>query len=145
MLWRCAARRDPVHHEVPDDAIRDEQVRCLLAWLEPGAAAVEVIVGDFNADPAGPADARLTAAGFRSALCEANGAGPAVTWPSGLQGPAIDTDGEPGCLDHIWLRGDVAVESARLVVDRPAVHDPRLYPSDHVGLRARLRLGRGPQ
>ena len=44
---------------------------------------------------------------------------PAVTWPSGLQAPAMDTDGDPGCLDYIWLRGAVAVEEARLCV-RPA-------------------------
>ena len=25
----------------------------------------------------------------------------------GLQAPAMNTDGEPGCLDYIWLRGAV--------------------------------------
>ena len=30
-----------------------------------------------------------------SAYADANGKDPDVTWPSGLQGPAIDTDGEP--------------------------------------------------
>ena len=28
-----------------------------------------------------------------------------MTWPSGLQAPGMDTDGEPGCLDYVWLRG----------------------------------------
>ena len=131
-----------LHHEVPDDAIRDEQTRVLLAWLADAPRSdVQVVVGDFNADPAEPAYARLTAGGFRSACLEANGSEPDVTWPSGLQGPAIDTDGEPSCLDYIWLRGEATVSSARVVFDRPAVGDPGLYPSDHFGLTAWIGLG----
>jgi len=138
-----------LHHEVPDDAIRAEQVGQVLVWLgqdssnEATGSSAEVVVGDFNADPAEPAYARMIAAGFRSALLEANGAEPAVTWPSGLQGPAIDTDGEPSCLDYLWLRGNVRVEAARVVFDRPGANDPGLFPSDHFGLSARLRLGSG--
>jgi len=131
-----------LHHEVPDDAVRDEQVRILLAWLDGAPSSdVQIVVGDFNADPGEPAYARMTAAGFRSACLEANGVEPAVTWPSGLQGPAIDTDGDPSCLDYIWLRGTAAVDSARVVFDRPAVGDQGLYPSDHFGLSAILRIG----
>jgi endonuclease/exonuclease/phosphatase family metal-dependent hydrolase len=80
-------------------------------------------------------------AGFRSAHVEANGAEPAVTWPSGIQAPGMDADGEPGCLDYIWVRGPITVESCRLEFDRPAVGDLTLYPSDHLGLSARIRLG----
>jgi hypothetical protein len=80
-------------------------------------------------------------AGFRSASVEANGAEPAVTWPSGLQAEAMDTDGEPDCLDYIWLRGSVVAEDARLVFDRPAPGDPTLYPSDHLGVAATVRVG----
>jgi endonuclease/exonuclease/phosphatase family metal-dependent hydrolase len=98
-------------------------------------------MGDFNADPDEPAPVRLRAAGFRSAYAEANGAEPAVTWPSGLIAPAMDTDGDPECLDYIWLRGDVRVASARLVFDRPAPEDPTLFPSDHLGIAARLEIG----
>ena len=64
-----------------------------------------------------------------------------MTWPSGLQAPAMDTDGDPDCLDYIWLRGAAAVDDCRLVFDRPAVDDPTLYPSDHLGLAAHLRIG----
>ena len=53
----------------------------------------------------------------------------------------MDTDGEPDCVDYIWLRGAVAVEDARLAFDRPAVGDPTLYPSDHLGVVARVRIG----
>jgi endonuclease/exonuclease/phosphatase family metal-dependent hydrolase len=97
-------------------------------------------MGDFNADPAEPAYSRMVAAGFRSAFAEANGAEPAVTWPSGLQAPAMDTDGEPDCLDYIWLRGAVRAVDARLVFDRPHPDDPSLYPSDHFGVAAHVEI-----
>ena len=98
-------------------------------------------MGDFNADPAEPGPGRLRAAGFRSAYAEANGAEPAVTWPSGLQAPAMDTDGDPECLDYVWVRGVARVDSARLVFDRPAPDDPTLYPSDHLGIATVLEIG----
>ena len=131
-----------LHHEVPDEAERDEQTRVLLDWLGSAPAAdARIVVGDFNAEPEEPTYARMVAAGFRSALAEANGADPAVTWPSGLQGPAIDTDGDPGCLDYIWLSGAAHAVEAGLAFDRPAVGDRGLFPSDHLGLHARLEIG----
>jgi endonuclease/exonuclease/phosphatase family metal-dependent hydrolase len=131
-----------LHHLGRDEALRDEQTRQLIDWLGamPAADAI-VVVGDFNADPAEPTYARMRAAGFRSAFAEANGAEPAVTWPSGLQAPAMDTDGSPECLDYIWVRGAVSVESARLAFDRPDPEDPTLYPSDHLGVSTRLAIG----
>ncbi len=131
-----------LHHPPGAAAERDAQTAQLIDWVEGGPPADGLIVmGDFNADPREPAYARMVAAGFRSAHAEANGAEPAVTWPSGLVAPAIDTDGDPGCLDYIWVRGAVAVESCRLAFDRPAADDPGLFPSDHLGLAARLRIG----
>ena len=100
-----------------------------------------VVVGDFNAEPDEPAVDRIRSLGYRSAMAEANGTDPDVTWPSGLQAPGMDDDGDPGCLDYIWLHGGVRVSSARLAFDRPAVGDPTLYPSDHVGLVAELDVG----
>ena len=95
-----------LHHRVPDAAIRDEQAAALVAWLDAAPASdAQVVMGDFNADPEEPAYGRMVGAGFRSAYAEANGGEPAVTWPSGLQAPAMDTDGDPSCLDYIWLRG----------------------------------------
>jgi endonuclease/exonuclease/phosphatase family metal-dependent hydrolase len=130
-------------HHVPADAdARLAQVEALLDWLETSPAHdALIVVGDFNANPREPAHARMVAAGYRSAYAAANGSEPAVTWPSGLQAPAMDADGDPDCLDYIWIRGAVEVESARLVFDRPAVGDPTLYPSDHVGISAHLRIG----
>ena len=47
----------------------------------------------------------------------------------------------PECLDYIWVTGVVTVASCRLAFDRPDPDDPTLYPSDHLGLSARLEIG----
>ena len=131
-----------LHHRVPDEAIRATQATALVRWLEDRPEPEPlVIVGDFNAEPVEPAYRVMADAGFRSAHLLANGAEPAVTWPSGIRAAGMDTDGEPGCLDYIWVRGAVAVESCRLAFDRPAVDDPTLYPSDHLGLVATIGVG----
>ena len=131
-----------LHH--PPDAHEDRvtQVEALLPWLDASPAHdALIVVGDFNADPREPAYDCMRDAGFRSAYAEANGEEPAVTWPSGLQAEAIDTDGDPDCLDYVWLRGAAAAESARLVFDRAAPGDPTLFPSDHLGIAATVRIG----
>lgn len=131
-----------LHHPPDAHEPRLRQVEALGTWLDASPLHdAMIVVGDFNADPREPACAHMREAGFRSAYAAANGAEPAVTWPSGLQAPAMDTDGDPGCLDYIWLRGAVAVEDARLVFDRPAAGDPTLYPSDHLGIAAHVRIG----
>jgi endonuclease/exonuclease/phosphatase family metal-dependent hydrolase len=131
-----------LHHLVDGEVERDEQTAALLAWLDgPGSGEATIVMGDFNAEPDEPAAIRMRAAGFRSAYAEANGADPVLTWPSGLIAPAMDTDGDPGCLDYIWLHGAANVESARLAFDRPAAGDPTLYPSDHLGISAQLVIG----
>jgi endonuclease/exonuclease/phosphatase family metal-dependent hydrolase len=131
-----------LHHLGADEAARDEQTAALIDWLEQAAThPATIAMGDFNADPGEPTYARMHAAGFRSAFAEANGQDPAVTWPSGLQAPAMDTDGVPECLDYIWVRGEVRVLSARLAFDRPDPEDPTLYPSDHFGISATLEIG----
>jgi len=131
-----------LHHEVDGAAERDDQTRRLIDWV--GSATVtdaQVVMGDFNANPAEPAAERMRSHGYRSAFAEANGQDPAITWPSGLQAPAIDTDGDPACLDYVWIRGGVRVNSARLAFDRPDPGDPTLLPSDHFGITARLEIG----
>ena len=131
-----------LHHEVDGASERDDQARHLLEWIDAGPrASAQIAMGDFNADPEEPAAHRMRAAGFSSAFAAANGTEPPVTWPSGIQAPGMDTDGDPACLDYIWLRGDVRVVSARLVFDRPDPMDPTLYPSDHFGIAARLEIG----
>jgi endonuclease/exonuclease/phosphatase family metal-dependent hydrolase len=133
-----------LHHLTPDEALRDQQTEALLAWLasrDTPSATATVVMGDFNAEPDEPAPGRMRDAGFLSAFAAANGADPDVTWPSGLQAEAMDTEGPPGCLDYIWVKGAARVESARLAFDRPAPDDPTIYPSDHLGIAAWLTIG----
>ena len=133
-----------LHHMIGEehDQIRAGQADALVTWLSGlPAADATVVTGDFNADPLEPTYARMIDAGYRSAYREANGEEPDVTWPSGLQAPAMDTDGEPGCLDYVWVSGPITVRSARLVFDRPAADDPTLFPSDHRGILAELEIG----
>ena len=131
-----------LHHRVDGASHRDDQTHQLLDWLDAAPPTVaQIVMGDFNANPNESASRRMRAAGYRSAFAEANGADPEVTWPSGLQAPGMDTDGDPDCLDYVWVRGAVRVESARLAFDRPDPDDPTLYPSDHVGISTRLEIG----
>jgi len=131
-----------LHHVPVNEDVRETQARALVAWLAarptPGGT---IVVGDFNAEPVEATYRVMVEAGYRSASMEANGAEPAVTWPSGIQAPGMDTDGDPGCLDYIWLRGPLRAEACRLAFDRPAADDPTLYPSDHLGLAARVAIG----
>ena len=131
-----------LHHEVDGEAVRLQQAETLIAWLDACSEHdALVLVGDFNTEPVTPTYARMIKAGFTSAYAQANGDEPAITWPSGLIAPAMDTDGDPGCLDYVWLRGAARAERARLAWDRPAVADPTLYPSDHVGIVAEVEIG----
>jgi endonuclease/exonuclease/phosphatase family metal-dependent hydrolase len=129
-----------LHHLPPDEAVREEQAIQLTAWLRPDRQPL-VVVGDFNAEPVEPAYRVMEDAGFRSAFAEANGEEPHATWPSGIQAPGMDSDGEPGCLDYIWVRGPITIDEASLAFDRPSVEDATLYPSDHLGVRARIHVG----
>jgi endonuclease/exonuclease/phosphatase family metal-dependent hydrolase len=130
-----------LHHPVDASADRDVQATTLVGWLEEVDDDHALIVtGDFNASPREPAYRRMTEAGFRSAHVEANGAEPEATWPSGIVAEGMDTEGDPECLDYIWLRGPVTALRCRPVFDRPAVDDPTLYPSDHVGISALVEI-----
>jgi endonuclease/exonuclease/phosphatase family metal-dependent hydrolase len=131
-----------LHHVPADEDVRLQQASALVDWLATAPATdARIVMGDFNAEPTEPAYARMIEGGYASAHQVANGREPDVTWPSGLQAPMIDDDGEPGCLDYIWVSGAARVESCRLVFDRPHPDDPGLYPSDHFGLSARLVVG----
>jgi endonuclease/exonuclease/phosphatase family metal-dependent hydrolase len=124
------------HLYFPPEAAQErlEQARRLVAWTETwdGADAVAV-VGDFNAYPGEPTVA-LMKERFVSAHERAQGREPEQTWPT----PVNTYDpSPPGCLDYIFVAG-AAVEEARVVFDRPHALDAQLYPSDHLGVWARL-------
>ncbi|MEO9255691.1 MAG: endonuclease/exonuclease/phosphatase family protein, partial [Tepidiformaceae bacterium] len=119
--------------------VRREQARAICRWMEDAPRAdAAIIVGDFNATPFEATYALMREAGYRSAFLEANGAEPAVTWPSGIQADTMDTDGVPSCFDYIWLSGVAKALTVRLACNEPAPGDPTLYPSDHFALVAEI-------
>lgn len=130
-----------LHHKPLEPLVRVEQVEAIISWMaEAPAADVTIVVGDFNTPPFEPAYGAMIAAGYRSAMFEANGAEPLVTWPSGIQAETMDTDGDPNCLDYIWVRGRATVDGARVAANEPSPGDPTIYPSDHFALVAELNI-----
>lgn len=130
-----------LHHVPEEPEIRAEQAQTIVEWMaEAPRADATFIVGDFNTPPFEPAYQVMLRAGYRSAFVEANGAEPPVTWPSGIQAPTMDVQGDPNCLDYIWYSGAVSVVSARLSANEHVEGDPTLYPSDHFAIVATVEL-----
>jgi len=131
-----------LHHRRQEPAVRAAQAQALARWMEDAPAAdATVIAGDFNAPPEEPACEVMRASGYRSAFAEANGTEPAFTWPSGIQSPTMDTDGDPACVDYLWIRGRVAAVRAWLACNEPSATDATLFPSDHFAVAAELEIG----
>jgi endonuclease/exonuclease/phosphatase family metal-dependent hydrolase len=142
-----------------NDVTRRSQVERMLRWLPEGMPTV--VCGDFNAEP-GYASLAVMRRRFRSAYAAVHGAEPDYTCPTPLErGPGLHHSmrrlalrilgrilrpGEPswrGTLDYIFVSLGLYVEDCQLVLNRPSPTDPRIYPSDHIGLMARLRLPAG--
>lgn len=127
------------HLHYPPEATEERlaQARKLLAWTETWSdAAATVVVGDFNAY-AGEPTGELMKSRFVSAHEAVHGREPELTWPT----PVNTYDkSPPGCLDYIYVDG-AAVLSAALCFDTPHPLDGQLFPSDHLGVTAELRVG----
>jgi endonuclease/exonuclease/phosphatase family metal-dependent hydrolase len=128
-----------LHHVAHDRQARQEQVMALIGWLrQVGRVQRQVIAGDFNEVPGGPAIAQMKQA-YRSAYAACHGHEPLATFPTAL----VDRpDGWAGCLDYIFLSSGLRVQQAGLCCHRAAANDDTLYPSDHVGLLAELEISR---
>jgi endonuclease/exonuclease/phosphatase family metal-dependent hydrolase len=128
-----------LHHVAEDREARVEQVMQLSGWLQShNPVPFQVVAGDFNEVPSGPA-ITLMRQSYRSVFAEIRGYDPLATFPTALVERADDWS---GCLDYIFISNAVArVVDAKVFCRRAAADDPRLYPSDHVGLLATLALG----
>jgi len=128
-----------LHHISSDQEARSDQVLRLSGWLQSrNPVPNQVIAGDFNEIPSGPAITLMKQA-FRSAFVEARGSDPLATFPTALVSRSDDWS---GCLDYIFVSKAVSeVLDAKIFCRRPAPDDPTLYPSDHVGLVATIALG----
>jgi endonuclease/exonuclease/phosphatase family metal-dependent hydrolase len=127
-----------LHHIAADHEARAEQVLQLSGWLQSrNPVAFQVVAGDFNEVPSGPA-IKLMKQRFLSAFVEKQGYDLLATFPTALSERSDDWS---GCLDYIFIsRAIPAVVEARVFCKRPAPDDPRLYPSDHVGLLVTLEV-----
>jgi len=128
-----------LHHPVEAQQERVEQIERMFAWLDRDTRGLPaVIVGDFNAyaEPPEPAVTMMKQR-YRSAHEAVHGREPEKTWTT----PVNTYDDSPhGTLDYIWVSKEWDVKDAGLAFDKPAAYDANLYPSDHLGLFARVGL-----
>jgi endonuclease/exonuclease/phosphatase family metal-dependent hydrolase len=121
-----------------DDSLRLYQAQQLLAWIDSrNDAAAAIVCGDFNATLTQPS-AALMATRFR----------PTQTAPTAFT-PLASSKGEvthphwprmDRCIDYIWVSDALEVLASDVCFDEAAPRDPSLYPSDHAGVWADLRL-----
>ncbi len=135
-----SARFVNVHIEFANEAVRDAQCAEVLAGpVEPRKRPV-ILLGDFNAKAEESVPWKsFAAAGFSDAFSQA-GSGPGATW-----GQAGDLRNPPGRLtdrlDWVLYRGKAQAISATVLGADPNDRTPDgLWPSDHAGVLARLRL-----
>lgn len=127
-----ATHLHPVAH---DREARVEQVMLLIGWLnDVGRVPNQVIAGDFNEVPNGPAILQMKQT-YRSALELARGHEPVATYPTAL---SRNLNGWSGCLDYVFVSSDIEVKAASIFADKPHEEHKTLYPSDHVGLTATI-------
>lgn len=126
-----------LHNIANEKEAREEQVLRLVSWLKDrNPSPLQIVAGDFNEVPDGPA-IRLMRQSFRSVFIEYRGSDPIATFPTALR---ADIDWA-GCLDYIFISTAVpTVKEAALFCNKPSSLDPALYPSDHVGLIAKLEV-----
>ena len=128
--------------------IRAAQVRRLLAWLGPVGDRPLVLMGDFNASAAGDTIKSIKRC-LRSAHEEVHGDEPAWTHPTPLI-EVVDTQAAFGvpilpehggrAIDYVFVSPSIEVADCRVAFDHPSPDEPSLYPSDHLGLVADLRV-----
>lgn len=121
-----------------DDFLRLFQVQQLLQWIDSRADGTPAIVcGDFNAT-LDAASAGLMATRFRptqtgptafTPLADCNGAVSHPDWPRMNR-----------CIDYIWISDGIEILASEVCFNRPSPDDPSLWPSDHAGVWADLRI-----
>ena len=138
---------------------RLQQVQLLKKWIRTHLAqtpeAGVIVCGDFNGTPESRAITTMRQ-DFQSAYAVAHGREPYWTCPTPVQwstepwreavmnvlGLATTKKLGPwrGTLDYIFVNDQVQVEACHLSFTTHAPHDKTLFPSDHLGLVAKVRL-----
>lgn len=119
-----------LHHVPEEDGLRQYQVQRLFQWVESrDDVNARLVCGDFNATPDSPS-IQLIPDSFHTVQTS-------PTCPTGL---ASDTESLSFCCDYIWISGSLEVQDAGRCFDQPHPDDTTLWPSDHVGVWADLKL-----
>mmetsp|Transcript_1497 Transcript_1497/g.2283 ORF Transcript_1497/g.2283 Transcript_1497/m.2283 type:complete len:390 (-) Transcript_1497:79-1248(-) len=120
--------------------IRELETQLIIEWMAPVTKDVDAtfVVGDNNTLLEKETLLETWAKnGYESAHKLVHNEEPTKTWPSGIScGPFTDVDGNPGCLDYIWVLGAEKLEfhHAALGGTDSHPHDDTLYASDHYAL-----------
>jgi endonuclease/exonuclease/phosphatase family metal-dependent hydrolase len=128
-----------LHYPVDASGSRVRQIEYLLGWLDRHNDGLPLILtGDFNAYAEPPEKTvEILKSRFRSAYETVHGCEPEKTWPT----PVNNWDKSPaGTLDYVWVSPEWHVLGAGLCFDEPSSENPDVYPSDHIGVYARLAL-----
>jgi hypothetical protein len=114
------------------EPFRQAQAAELLADLSTGTEP-QLLVGDFNTDPAQQIYQDILAAGFVDTAAAAGADGPTCCQASDLSNIVSELDNR---FDYIFERDFSSIPAAFLVGDTPFQTAPPLWPSDHAGVVA---------
>ncbi len=127
------------HHGQDNIEARHEQAMQLIGWLteDNNRVPYQILAGDFNDVPGSLAIKALKQA-YRSAYEIKHGHEPLATFPTAL----VPNPGLIGvCLDYLFVSPAFQdVVQAEIFARHAAAGDDTLYPSDHVGLLAILKI-----
>lgn len=127
-----------LHHVREEDGLRQYEVQRLFQWIRSRSDVTTCIVcGDFNATPES-LSISLVPKHFRTVQTN-------PTFPTDLIEPGeVPSETEIPrlslCLDYIWITQDLLIEKSGICFNQPSAKDLTLWPSDHVGIWADLRL-----
>lgn len=141
-----------------NSATRLRQAGKLIKWLReiPGNPPC-VVCGDFNGTPETTA-IELMRQHYKSAYAAIHGSEPDFTCPTPLPRslwsnmrtflgffflirPDHLNRSWQGTLDYIFVDPGLKIIGCQIVLDQPAPDNPRIYPSDHVGILATIQVG----
>ena len=119
----------------------NEAERTLVFINEVAGKSPVILMGSFHALPDSDEIALLHAAGFVD-VWQAVGRGAGTTYDpaanTNIRTYELSPSDEPERIDYIFIRGDdIAARNTRLIFNRPTYG---VYPSDHYGVYAELRI-----